>query len=121
MTTYAADIDQTEGKSSNGNVVTMQVGSGGVTPGVAVKLSSGKVVVTSANNSVFYGVALSTVAENGYCKIARSGCRVKVPYTITADGYVGCAASGALTTYSANTKCGICEVSATLASVIRIL
>jgi hypothetical protein len=120
MATYAKDIDKTEGPTANGNVVSATCG-GTVTAGAAVMLSSGNVVVTAANNSVFYGVALEAGSTGTVIKVARSGCKVKVPYTIAADGYVGCAASGALTTYSANTICGICEVSATLASVIRVI
>lgn len=119
MTTYSPDVNKTEGITANGCIVSKTAG-GSITAGNAVKLSSGTVVVTTANSSVFYGVALDSASTGDVIRIARSGCLVKVPYTLTADGWVGCAASGALTDYAANTKCGIVEVSATLASQVRI-
>jgi hypothetical protein len=121
VTTNAKAIDKTEGNMGNGNYRKVTLGSGGVTAGYALKLSSGLGVVTSGNTSVCYGVALQTGVETDAVLVAGPGCRVKVPFTLTADGYVECASSGAIQDYTSGTKIGIVESSATLASIIRLI
>lgn len=123
MTTYAADIDKTEGFVSNGNVVTMQVGTGGVTAGDSVVLSGGKIIRCTAKTDVFYGAALQTASANAYVKVARTGCRVKTTADLTADAYVQPkdGGSGEWEDYTDGTIAAICEVSATSASIIRLL
>jgi hypothetical protein len=123
MTTYAADINQTEGPVANGCIVTAKVGSGGVTAGQSVKLSSGTAVVCTAKTDVFYGAALDTGAENAYVRVARTGCRVKTSATLTSGAYIQPkdGGSGEWEDFTDGIKAAICEVAATGASVIRIL
>lgn len=123
MTTYSPDVNKTEGPVANGNIVSIKVGSGGVTAGQSVKLSSGVVVVCTAKTDVFYGAALDTGAENAYVRVARTGCLVLTTATLTADGYVQPkdSGSGEWEDYTNGTKAAVVEVSASSASKIRLL
>lgn len=123
MTSYGKSVDLTEANAGNGNVVSAVAGTGGTTAGCSLKLSGGTVVKCTAKTDVFYGVALTTESAGAAVKVLRSGCKVKVAATLTADGYVQPkdGGSGEWEDYTNGNKVAIVETSATLASVIRIL
>ena len=120
-TAYAASIDMT-GDSAKGTKFSAIAG-GSITAGMAVKwdASTAKtVVVTTANSSICIGIARDTVVTGDTVCILGNNCKVKVPYTLTLGGRLGCAAAGAVTDYSANTSVGVCETAAASASTVRV-
>jgi len=124
MTSYTGSIDKSEGVGANQGIkFSCNAGSGGVTQGYAVKYdgtTAKKVVLPTATSDVIIGVAAETAAEGVEVLILGPGCKVKVPATITVGGKVGITTGGLPCTYSSGDVLGVCETSATLASVIRV-
>ena len=119
-TAYAASIDMS-GESNNATRFTAIAG-GNITAGMAVKWNgtAKTVVVTTANSSICIGIARDTVVSGDTVCILGNNCKVKVPYTLTLGGRLGCAAAGEITDYSANTTIGVCETAAASASIMRV-
>lgn len=121
MTSYPASIDLTEG-SANGEKFNMVVGSGGVTAGYAVKYDGsnpGTVVACTAASDVAVGIARDTVAAAGSVCVLGNGCLIQTAQTIS-YGRVGITSGGVPCTYSSGTYIGLCDTSATTASIVRI-
>lgn len=122
MTTYPASIDKTE-TSAYGETFPAIAGLGGVTAGYAVKwdgTTAKTVVAVTATSDVIVGVAATDAAAGAPVQILANGCKVVVPATITLGGKVGITTAGLPCTYSSGDILGICETSATLASIIRV-
>lgn len=103
------------------NIVMKTIGSGGITKGSSVKLSSGVAVKCTAITDKFFGAALATAASGTKIAIARTGSLVTSNDTCTADAWVEPSVNGGFQDYTSGTKVGICEVAASGASKIRLL
>ena len=119
MTDYTSTVDKTEG--GNGQHIYLVVGSGGVTAGNCVQISSGLAVECSANSQFCIGIARDTVAEGGTCFILGPGCLVQTATTLTADAFVEPTTGGAMTDYTSGIPFAQVIKSATDASIIRII
>ena len=122
MTTYAKDIDLTEGNVGQGLHTSCIVGSGGVTVGKPVMWdgsNANTVVACTGTSNVAIGIASDTVSQYGVVTVLGNGCLVKVPYTLTVGGKVGISTAD-LGNYSTGTCIGTVQTSATSASIIRV-
>jgi hypothetical protein len=125
MTTYSGGIDLSESPGSQGVRYSMLVGSGGVTYGQPVKMSSTArtVVASTTTSDVVVGLAATTQSEGDTVTVLGPGCLAKTPYTLTQGGKVGLGTSGTagtLVDYSSGTCVGWVETGATTASEVRI-
>lgn len=126
MTTYAKQIDLSEGQVQQGIRFSALVGVGGCTAGQPLTYdgtTAGTVVASTTTTDKIVGLAATAQSAGDYVTVLGDGCRVKVPYTLTINTKVGVGTSGTagtLVDYSSGVMVGLTETSATLASIIRV-
>lgn len=125
MTSYGRSIDMSEPGTTQGIHFSAIVGSGGVTQGQPVVLTttSKTVIASTTTSDIVIGLAATTQIEGDSVDVLCNGCLVLTPYTLTGAGKVGVGTSGTagtLVNYSSGTIVGYVVTSATTASVVRV-